>query len=123
MARSALRVEPGRAATIVNANTQIRGDLDVQGDLIVHGRVEGTIRVHGMFTLGAEAMVVGNTECQNARISGRIKGNLKAREGVDLLQGSKLAGDVYTRSLRIEEGAILQGMSYMGESYVEDDDD
>jgi cytoskeletal protein CcmA (bactofilin family) len=105
------------------ADTEVRGDLDVPGDLIVFGRLQGSVRVGGTFTLAPQALVEGDTECQQARISGRIKGNLKARDGVDLMQGAKLVGDVYTRSLRIEEGAILQGMSYMGDSYVEDDED
>jgi cytoskeletal protein CcmA (bactofilin family) len=121
MARGQSKTEPPRGATIVAANTLIRGDLEIAGDLVVYGRLEGTIRVEGTFTLGAQGAVIGDTDCQAALITGRIKGNLKARDGVDLFQGAKLVGDVYTRSLRIEEGAILQGMSYMGDSYVEDD--
>lgn len=121
MARSQSKLEPSRGATIVAANTVIRGNLEVAGDLVVYGRLEGTTRVEGTFTVGADATVVGDTDCQTAHVSGRIKGNLKAREGVDLIQGAKVMGDIYTRSLRIEEGAILQGMSYMGDSYLQDE--
>src|SRR5690606_27736137 len=118
------RRQPGseiRGATIVAANTVICGNLEVAGDLVVCRRLEGSIRVEGSFTVGEAGNNWGDTECRTAHVSGRIKGNLKAREGVDLIQGAKVTGDIYTRSLRIEEGAILQGMSYMGESYLQDD--
>lgn len=121
MARGESKSELSRGATIVAANTVIRGDMEVTGDLVVYGRLEGTIRVQGTFTVAEQASIMGDTDCQTAHISGRIKGNLKAREGVDLIQGAKVVGDIYTRSLRIEEGAILQGMSYMGDSYLQPD--
>ena len=51
--------------------------------------------------------------------AGIIRGNLRAREVVDLLDGSRLEGDVYTKCFRIRDGAFFQGESHMGEVFAD----
>ncbi len=106
---------------IVQAGTRIHADMEIEGSLIFLGTLVGDLRVSGDLVVGRDATIEGNVDAQVARVEGKVKGDLKTKESVDLLPGSHLHGDVYTRCLRIEEGAILRGTSYMGDSWVDDD--
>jgi cytoskeletal protein CcmA (bactofilin family) len=106
--------------TIVSAGTSLEGKLAVEGSLRFDGRLEGSLNVKGLLLVGVEADIQADVEAGTARVAGKIRGNLKARESVELLQGSRLEGDVFTKCFRIEDGAFFQGNCHMGEAWVED---
>ncbi len=114
-------VEQQAADTVVSAGTRMEGKLQVQGSLRIDGQLDGSLTVHGLLLVGAGAEIRADVEAVDARIAGKIRGNLKARESVELLQGSRLEGDVFTKCFRIEDGAFFQGNCHMGETWVESD--
>lgn len=108
--------------TLVDGGVILHADIRIEGSLIFHGVLFGNLSVRDTVYVGPKATIEGNVEANEARIEGRITGDLKAKERVDLLPGSRLQGDVYTSSLRIEEGAVLRGTSFHGgDTWGEDD--
>jgi cytoskeletal protein CcmA (bactofilin family) len=106
------------ADTIVSSGTTLEGKVRVEGTVRIDGRIEGSIFVNGLLLVGAGAEIQAEVEAVQARVAGRIRGNLKARESVELLEGSRLEGDVFTKCFRIEDGAFFQGNCHMGEAWV-----
>jgi cytoskeletal protein CcmA (bactofilin family) len=106
------------ADTIISAGTLIEGKFKAEGTVRIEGRVHGSLNVNGLLLIGAGAEVKAEVEAVEARVAGKIQGNLRARESVELLEGSRLEGDVFTKCFRIEDGAFFQGNCHMGEAWV-----
>jgi len=89
------------AGTIVNGNITIDGDFRIDGSLI------GDVQCKGKLTVGSTGSIEGKIDCQNAEISGEIKGEIKATELIIFKETSKITGDISTVKLMIEPGAKL----------------
>lgn len=112
-------VEETSADTVVNAGTAVTGNLVVAGSLRFDGRLSGALEVSGSLFVGSTGEIDAEVRALEARVKGVIRGNLRARESVELLRGARLEGDVYARAFRIEDGAVFQGNCYMGDSWTE----
>ncbi len=109
--------EKALADTVVSAGAKFEGTLNVEGSLHFDGRLEGSLVVSGPLMIGKSAHLTAEVRAHEARIAGHVKGNVRARESVELLAGSRLEGDVYARAFRIEDGAVFQGNCFMGETW------
>lgn len=97
------------AMTFISEGTQFLGDIKVEHDLRVEGYLKGTVNVGGMLVLGPTGKIEGEVIARSATIAGHIHGNLKGQEKIVLESKSTLMGDLQTRELVINEGAIFQG--------------
>ncbi len=94
---------------------RLKGEIEVDGDLRIEGTVEGTLNTRGLLMLGPKASVDGDIRGREVVIHGRLVGAVRADERVHLARGAKVKGDVFCRSLVIEEGVYFEGRSHMGE--------
>lgn len=97
------------AMTFISEGTQFLGDIKVEHDLRVEGYLKGSVNVGGMLVLGPTGKIEGEVLARSATIAGQIQGNLKGAEKIVLESKSTLFGDLHTRELVINEGAIFQG--------------
>jgi cytoskeletal protein CcmA (bactofilin family) len=97
------------AMTFISDGTNIFGDIKVEHDLRVEGYLKGTVEVGGMLVLGPTGKIEGQVQARSATIAGQILGNLKGLDKIVLESKSTLVGDLQTRELVINEGAIFQG--------------
>lgn len=95
--------------TYICDGTTIIGDIKVEHDLRIDGYLKGTVDVSGMLILGSTGKIEGQVQARAATIAGRIIGNLKGLDKIVLEPKSTLVGDLQTRELVINEGAIFQG--------------
>lgn len=97
------------AMTFISDGTHILGDIKVEHDLRVEGYLKGTVNVGGMLVLGPTGRIEGEVVARSATIAGQLQGNIKGQEKIVLESKSSLMGDLQTRELVINEGAIFQG--------------
>jgi cytoskeletal protein CcmA (bactofilin family) len=102
------------SVNIIGAGTVIEGDITTNGDMRIDGSLTGTINVKGKLVVGASGAVEGEIICQNADISGTIKGKIGVAELLALKSSSKLIGDIITNKIAIEPGATFSGSCSMG---------
>jgi cytoskeletal protein CcmA (bactofilin family) len=102
------------SVNIIGAGTIIEGDITTNGDMRIDGSLTGTINVKGKLVVGASGAVEGEIICQNADISGTIKGKIGVAELLALKSSSKLTGDIITNKIAIEPGATFSGSCSMG---------
>lgn len=102
------------SVNIVGAGTFIEGDINTNGDMRIDGSLTGTINVKGKLVVGPSGIVEGEIICQNADISGTIKGKIGVAELLSLKSSSKLNGDIITNKISIEPGASFSGSCSMG---------
>ena len=99
--------------TFISEGTRIMGELSVDYDLRVEGAVKGSVAVGGTFVLGPTGVIEGDVAARSATLAGHLTGNIRVAEKLVLEVKSVLIGDLQTRELVIQEGAIFQGRSSM----------
>jgi len=106
--------EPTRTSKIdvarIGRTVVVKGELSGAEDLFVDGEVEGSIelRSHGL-TVGPNGRVRANIVAQDVVIFGKVEGNVRGNERVELKRSAVLHGDIFTQRIVIEDGAFLKG--------------
>lgn len=103
----------GLMNTIVGKDTVITGTLDIKGDLRVDGTVKGKIICSDAVTIGATGTVEAEIEANIAIIAGKMVGNVVTTEKIELQAKCEMEGDLRTKSLVIEQGAVFCGACNM----------
>ena len=101
---------PKSDAARIGRSVTIKGELTGAEDLFVDGEVEGSIelRSHSL-TVGPNGRVRANVVARNVVIFGKVEGNVRGNERVELKKSAVLHGDIFTQRIIIEDGAFLKG--------------
>lgn len=99
----------GKGITFINPGTVVSGELLIENDITIEGTVKGTIRATGVVSVHINGQVEGEIQATTAKIGGRMTGNVTVSDRVILESKAVLVGDIRTRELIIQEGAIFQG--------------
>jgi len=113
----AFGVKKAEVPKVVTSSTQsvfakdlsVKGDLNCSGLLRVEGHVEGSIRGNGEITIAEGASLKAEVEGRKVVILGKVEGNIKATEAVEIISSAQVFGDVTTDKILIEEGAVFTG--------------
>jgi cytoskeletal protein CcmA (bactofilin family) len=108
--------EPVRAAvrgsegTTLGKSVVIKGEITGRENVFVDGEMEGSIRLtDANVTVGPAGRVTAGIEAREIEVHGQVRGTLQAAERVRIGRSGKLYGDVVTRRIAVEEGAVIQG--------------
>jgi cytoskeletal protein CcmA (bactofilin family) len=94
----------------IGKSVVIKGELSGSEDLYLDGQVEGSIEMAGnRLTIGPNGKVKANVNARSAIVQGRLEGNVRASDRVDLKQSAIVLGDIATQRISIEEGAYFKG--------------
>jgi len=98
-----------QAPNIIAHGTNVKGDIESAGDFRIEGNIIGTVKAKGKIVIGESGSVDGQLFCTSADISGKVKGKLEVLDSMILRANSKFTGDVITKKIAIETGAIFSG--------------
>ncbi len=88
----------------------VKGDITGSESLFIDGKVEGSVNLPGnRVTVGRNGQVTANVTAREVVILGKIRGNVKASDRVDIRAEGSLAGDVTAARISIEDGAYFKG--------------
>ncbi len=107
-----------QTGTLYNALTngsKVIGTIIADSDIRIDGQVEGDLQCKGKVVIGKSGIIKGIVECQNAEIHGKINGKITVSDTLSLRLTSTIDGEVKTRTLIVEPGAIFNGTCAMGE--------
>lgn len=91
----------------------LRGELHFSGKAHLEGQFQGGIRGQGTLLVGPTAEVEAEIEATQVVISGRVTGNIRASERVELKKPGHLVGDLSAPLVLMEEGVHFQGRCHM----------
>jgi cytoskeletal protein CcmA (bactofilin family) len=98
----------GSAPTTVSEGLKIIGEITGEGDFFVDGVFEGIIHIPGgAFSVGPHGRVTAEIEAREIIVHGEVTGTLKAHERIQIWNTAKVTGNVETRGIVIEDGAVL----------------
>lgn len=88
--------------------TDFKGDLRFKGSFRIDGRFKGKIDSESILIIGEHGRVDADIKVGYLIISGEIKGNIQAREKVEIHTNGRVIGTIVTPKLVVEEGAYLE---------------
>ncbi|MDE0518852.1 MAG: polymer-forming cytoskeletal protein [Oligoflexia bacterium] len=96
---------------ILTRGASFEGCLSFEGVARLCGRFKGEIISEGMLIIEPEAQVEAKVFIGKLILKGWMKGEVKARQEIKLLSGSKFYGVLDTAQLYVEKGALFEGAS------------
>lgn len=98
--------------SFIGPNSNFKGDIDTKGTLRIDGNLEGNVNADWVI-LGEKAYLKGDVTARGIVIGGRVEGNLRAKEIVEIKSKGQVFGEISTNKLSIVEGGVFDGMSSM----------
>ncbi len=94
----------------IGKTVKVKGELSGREDLYVDGEVEGTVELRDHhLTVGPNGRVKANLYAKDITIIGKVEGNVRAIDKVEIRKSGSLIGDIITSCPIIEEGAYVKG--------------
>lgn len=109
-------VTAGQVTALLDRGSVFEGRLTFEGTVRVGGRFEGEIFTNDTLVINPGAEVKAQIEADTVIISGYVVGHIYARKKVVMHSPAVFQGTVTSPSLRIEEGVVFEGASYMPKS-------
>ena len=106
-------VNLSHVTAILEQGTSFEGKLSFEGTAQIAGEFKGEIFTRDTLVVNEGALVTAQIEADTVVISGRVEGNLIARRKVIMHPPAVFKGTVTSPSLRIDEGVVFEGASYM----------
>jgi cytoskeletal protein CcmA (bactofilin family) len=105
------------AASSISPGLSIVGKIIGHGALTIFGRVEGEVRA-SIVVVAEGAEMVGEVVAEELTVSGQLKGTIHANR-VRLNRTGVVEGDIFHRTLAIEENARFEGTSRRNENSID----
>lgn len=103
-------VTPSTTAARLGPSLHIKGEITGSEDLHIDGTVEGVVSLDDRkLTVGATAKVTADVSAREVVVYGNVKGNLKARDRIEIKKDGSVVGDLTTARIMIEDGAYFKG--------------
>ena len=97
------------STSVIDQGCELEGRLRFVGTLVVNGKFRGELFSSDTLLVGEAGDVEGEAQVGTAIVSGQVTGNLVARERVELRSSARIAGDIVTPVLVLEEGVVFDG--------------
>jgi cytoskeletal protein CcmA (bactofilin family) len=98
---------------ILNAGTYLEGTLETKGSVQINGKLKGVIKAGDEVRIGRTGEIIGEIYAKNARVAGKVEGNMFIEERLTLEESSSLNGNLTAGKLIIDEGAFFNGHADM----------
>ena len=93
---------------------ELSGEICFKDMLRVNGHIAGTVQSKkGTLIVDVSATIDANVEVAIAVIGGIVNGDIIAHRRVEVGPTAKIYGNIWTRSLAIQRGAIFEGVCQM----------
>src|SRR5271154_5670937 len=94
----------------LGASLHVKGEITGNEDLAIDGSVEGLVQLEDRkLTIGATAKVTADVIARAVVVYGNVKGNLRARDRIEIKKDGSVVGDLTTARISIEDGAYFKG--------------
>ncbi|HXA56553.1 MAG TPA: polymer-forming cytoskeletal protein, partial [Candidatus Acidoferrum sp.] len=102
----------------------VKGEITGNEDLAIDGSVEGLVHLEDRkLTVGASARLTADVIAREVVVYGNVKGNLRARDRIEIKKDGSVVGDLTTARIMIEDGAYFKGSIEIDKAGEGDSDD
>jgi len=105
--------QQGGEVTIVGQGAKLEGTVVSAGSLRIDGQIKGQVNADGDVMLSPQSAVEADIRAQNVSVAGRFKGSIVVKGRAEISRGGRVDGNITSKTLIVEEGAVFQGQSIM----------
>jgi cytoskeletal protein CcmA (bactofilin family) len=117
-----LNATSDRASARLGSSLHVKGEISGSEDLLIDGSVEGLIQLdERKLTVGATAKVTADIIAREVVVYGTVKGNLRAKDRIEIKKDGSVNGDLTTSRIMIEDGAYFKGSIEIDKSGADKD--
>jgi len=102
-------IEKSEIKAFLGPGSQFEGKLVFNEIVRLDGAFRGEITSHDTLIVGESAEIQADVQVGTLIMSGRFKGNVKAKTRVELRAPAQVDGSIETPALSIEDGVTLNG--------------
>jgi cytoskeletal protein CcmA (bactofilin family) len=114
----------GGGTARLGASLHVKGEITGNEDLTIDGTVEGLVHLEDRkLTVGASAKVTADVISREVVVYGNVKGNLRARDRIEIKKDGSVVGDLTTARIMIEDGAYFKGSIEIDKAGEKSDND
>lgn len=113
-------LEKSDIKAFLGPGSQFEGKMVFNEIVRLDGAFRGEISSQDTLIIGETAEVQAEIEVGSLILSGRFKGNIRARSKIELRAPAQVEGSLSTPALSIEDGVILNGTVTMGSKVTAD---
>jgi cytoskeletal protein CcmA (bactofilin family) len=104
------------APSIIGEDLTVTGNVLSRGEVQVDGQIQGDVHCSSLI-VGEKAQITGGIVAEDVVVRGRVMGSVRGNR-VTLQASSHVEGDVFHKSLAIEQGAFFEGKSRRSEDPI-----
>jgi cytoskeletal protein CcmA (bactofilin family) len=101
------------APSIIGEDLTVTGNVLSKGEVQVDGQIQGDVHCSSLI-VGENAQITGGIVAEDVIVRGRVMGSIRGTR-VTLQASAHVEGDVFHKSLAIEQGAFFEGKSRRSE--------
>jgi cytoskeletal protein CcmA (bactofilin family) len=105
----ARKAEEGVLNGFLDEGSHFKGELTFEDTLRIDGKFEGTIRSKRALIIGDKGDVQADIDVGSVSIDGTVRGNIVAREKIEIHPHGRVFARLQAPILKIEEGAHFEG--------------
>ncbi len=103
-------VTPPIEQATIGRTLVIKGEISGNESLYIDGHIEGSVTCKDhRVTVGRNGVVAANIIARDVVIMGKVTGNVECADRVDVRSEGSLTGDIISRRISVEDGALLRG--------------
>jgi len=95
--------------TVIGSSIVVDGEISGEEPITILGTVKGKVAVAQGVVVEAGATVEADIEGQTVTVSGKVTGNVTAREKLELRPESKMVGNAKAPRIVVADGASFKG--------------
>jgi cytoskeletal protein CcmA (bactofilin family) len=99
--------------TLIGPGARIEGNLIVSGGVHLEGYVKGNVTTGpdgaAVLSIGPQGVVEGIVEVPRVVVHGEVRGDIRAKDKVELGAGARVSGNVSYGVIEMAAGAVIQG--------------
>ena len=104
----------GELEGFLDEGTSFSGEVTFHDMLRIDGKFEGAVRSGNTLVIGESADVNAEVDVAHVSVSGRLRGNVRASERVELHSTARAECSLECKVLVVHEGAFFDGQCVMG---------
>ena len=105
-------IDSGKITGFFDKNTEIEGTLKFSGSFQIDGHFNGKIDSNSVLIIGENGRVESDIKIGTIIINGEVKGNIHAKERVEINSKGRVVGTITTPSLIVKDGANLEAQCH-----------
>ena len=104
--------QPTSTPTLISKGCVVTGKIESDVFVRIDGHIKGDLFIGEGLIVGEDGIIDGNVNTREIVVYGTVTGKVKA-ESIDIKSSGKILGEIQTKTLQVERGAVYTGMVSM----------